>query len=220
MGALKRMILGRPLASEEAHPQRLPKILAPPVFASDALSSVAYATEEIMRVLILAGVAALSKSIPISIAVGILMIIVVISYRQTVRAYPNGGGAYIVTHENLGELPGLIAAAALLTDYILTVAFSIAAGAFAVTSLLPHANLSKLGLSLAFIAVIAIANLRGTKESGALFAIPTYAFVLSILVMILVGVARCKFATCPVATAPHPVPPQLKAFGIFIVLRA
>src|SRR5256714_14932673 len=138
MGALKRLILGRPLASEEAHHQLLPKILALPVFASDALSSVAYATEEIMRVLILAGVAALSKSIPISIAVGILMTIVVISYRQTVRAYPNGGGADIGTHQNLGVLPGLVAAAALLTDYILTVAVSIAAGAVAGSVPLPH----------------------------------------------------------------------------------
>src|SRR2546429_7442624 len=157
--ALKRILLGRPLASEEAHHQLLPKILALPVFASDALSSVAYATEEIMRVLILAGVAALSKSIPISIAVGILMTIVVISYRQTVRAYPNGGGAYIVTHENLGELPGLIAAAALLTDYILTVAVSIAAGAFAVASLLPHVHINRVALSLGFVALIAIPNL-------------------------------------------------------------
>ena len=225
MGAVKRVLLGRPLASEEAHHQLLPKILALPVFASDALSSVAYATEEIMLVLLLAGTAInptkhLKTSLFIALAVGILMIIVVISYRQTVRAYPNGGGAYIVTHENLGELPGLVAAAALLTDYILTVAVSIAAGAFAVTSLLPHANISKLGLSLAFIAVIAVANLRGTKESGAVFAIPTYAFVLSILVMIVVGVARCEFATCPVATVPHPVPPQLQAFGLFIILRA
>jgi len=160
MGAVKRLLLGRPLASEEAHHQLLPKILALPVFASDALSSVAYATEEIMLVLLLAGTAIdprkhLKVSMLIALAVGILMIIVVISYRQTVRAYPNGGGAYIVTHENLGELPGLIAAAALLTDYILTVAVSIAAGAFAVTSLLPHANISRLGLSLAFVAVIA-----------------------------------------------------------------
>src|SRR5436190_23988481 len=108
-----------------------------------------------MRVLILAGVAVLSKSIPISIAVGILMVIVVISYRQTVRAYPNGGGAYIVTHENLGELPGLIAGAALLTDYILTVAVSIAAGAFAVTSLLSRVHINRVGLSIAFIALIA-----------------------------------------------------------------
>ena len=226
MGAVKRLLLGRPLASEEAHHQLLPKILALPVFASDALSSVAYATEEIMLVLLLAGTMtqpgkSLGKSMPIAIAVGILMVIVVISYRQTVRAYPNGGGAYIVTHENLGELPGLIAAAALLTDYILTVAVSIAAGAFAVTSLLPHAHISKLGLSLAFIAVIAIANLRGTKESGALFAIPTYAFVLSILVMVLVGVSRCAFATCPTAHALNYVSPEkLQALSLFIILRA
>jgi len=226
MGAVKRLLLGRPLASEEAHHQLLPKILALPVFASDALSSVAYATEEIMLVLLLAGTMtqpgkSLGKSMPIAIAVGILMVIVVISYRQTVRAYPNGGGAYIVTHENLGELPGLIAAAALLTDYILTVAVSIAAGAFAVTSLLPHAHISKLGLSLAFIALIAIANLRGTKESGALFAIPTYAFVLSILVMVLVGVSRCAFATCPSAHALNYVSPEkLQALSLFIILRA
>src|SRR5437588_8135116 len=213
MGAVKRLLLGRPLASEEAHHQLLPKILALPVFASDALSSVAYATEEIMLVLLLAGTAMdpgknLGKSMGIAVAVGILMAIVVISYRQTVRAYPNGGGAYIVTHENLGELPGLVAAAALLTDYILTVAVSIAAGAFAVTSLLPHANLNKVVLSLVFITVIAIANLRGTKESGALFAIPTYAFVLSILLMIAIGVARCKFGTCPLANPVHPITPQ------------
>src|SRR5437660_6243504 len=215
------MLLGRPLASEEAHHQLLPKILALPVFASDALSSVAYATEEIMRVLILAGVAALSKSIPISIAVGILMTIVVISYRQTVRAYPNGGGAYIVTHENLGELPGLVAAAALLTDYILTVAVSIAAGAFAVTSLLSHVHISRVVLSLVFIALIAIANLRGTKESGALFAVPTYAFVLSILVMLAIGVSRCAFATCPQAHAlEHVTPKQLQTLSLFLILRA
>lgn len=220
MGALKRLILGRPLASEEAHHQLLPKILALPVFASDALSSVAYATEEIMRVLILAGVGALFKSIPISIAVGILMTIVVISYRQTVRAYPNGGGAYIVTHENLGEMPGLIAAAALLTDYILTVAVSIAAGAFAVASLLPHVQISRVALSMGFIALIAIANLRGTKESGALFAIPTYAFVLSILVMLAIGVSRCAFATCPRAVAPNPIPAGVQAVGLFLILRA
>ena len=226
MGAVKRLLLGRPLASEEAHHQLLPKILALPVFASDALSSVAYATEEIMLVLLLAGTLtqpgkSLGKSMPIAIAVGLLMVIVVISYRQTVRAYPNGGGAYIVTHENLGELPGLIAAAALLTDYILTVAVSIAAGAFAVTSLLPHANISKLGLSLAFIALIAIANLRGTKESGALFAIPTYAFVVSVLVMVAVGISRCAFATCPTAHALNYVSPEkLQALSLFIILRA
>src|SRR5207302_8019603 len=220
MGALKRLILGRPLASEEAHHQLLPKILALPVFASDALSSVAYATEEIMRVLVLAGVAALSRSIPISIAVGISMSIVVISYRQSVRAYPNGGGAYIVTHENLGELPGLVAAAALLTDYILTVAVSIAAGAFAVASLLPHVQINRVALSLGFVALIAIANLGGTKESGALFAIPTYAFVVSVLVMIAIGVSRCVFTSCPVAVAPTPIPAGAESLSLFLILRA
>src|ERR1700756_4000005 len=226
MGAVKRLLLGRPLASEEAHHQLLPKILALPVFASDALSSVAYATEEIMLVLLLAGTTMdprkhLGASMGIAVAVAILMVIVVISYRQTVRAYPNGGGAYIVTHENLGELPGLIAAAALLTDYILTVAVSIAAGAFAVTSLLPNAHLNRVGLSLAFIALIAIANLRGTKESGALFAVPTYAFVLSIMVMLAIGVSRCALATCPHAVVPNPMPvKQFQALGLFIILRA
>jgi len=229
MGALKRLILGRPLASEEAHHQLLPKILALPVFASDALSSVAYATEEIMLVLILAGTMkdptkSLGKSMPIAIAVSILMAIVVISYRQTVRAYPNGGGAYIVTHENLGELPGLVAAAALLTDYILTVAVSIAAGAFAVASLLPHMHINRVALSIGFIALISIANLRGTKESGALFAVPTYAFVLSIMVMLAIGVSRCTFATCAhSATAPAGTlisPKQFQALSLFLILRA
>jgi amino acid transporter len=228
MGVLKRLVLGRPLASEEAHHQLLPKILALPIFASDALSSVAYATEEIMLVLVFAGTMItptknLGKSMGIAIAVSILMAIVVISYRQTVRAYPNGGGAYIVTHENLGVLPGLVAGAALLTDYILTVAVSIAAGAFAVTSLLPNAHISRVGLSLAFIALIAIANLRGTKESGALFAIPTYAFVVSILVMIAIGVTRCSLATCPHATVPSPFipkPAEFKALTLFLILRA
>jgi amino acid transporter len=222
---MKRLVLGRPLASEEAHHQLLPKILALPVFASDALSSVAYATEEIMLVLITAGTMIdprknLGKSMGIAIAVSILMAIVVISYRQTVRAYPNGGGAYIVTHENLGVLPGLVAGAALLTDYILTVAVSIAAGAFAVTSLLPHVHINRVGLSLAFIALISIANLRGTKESGVLFAIPTYAFVLSIMVMIAIGVTRCSLATCPVAVSPNPFPPELRALSLFLILRA
>jgi amino acid transporter len=226
MGAVKRLLLGRPLASEEAEHQLLPKILALPVFASDALSSVAYATEEIMLVLILAGTAFsparnVGKSLGIAIAVSILMTIVVISYRQTVQAYPSGGGAYIVTHENLGELPGLIAAASLLTDYILTVSVSIAAGAFAVTTLVPSLTPHKVALSIVFILVITVANLRGTKESGTLFAIPTYSFVVSILVMIVVGVTRCTIGTCPHAQVIDPVRPEhLQAMGLFLLLRA
>lgn len=220
MGALKRVLLGRPLASEEAGHQLLPKILALPVFASDALSSVAYATEEIMRVLILVSVAALTTSMPIAVAVGVLMTIVVLSYRQTVHAYPGGGGSYIVTRENVGELPGLVAAAALLTDYVLTVAVSIAAGAFAIGSLVPTLLPHLVAVSLTFVALITVMNLRGVKESGSLFAIPTYAFVLSILVMIAVGVAKCTVGHCPTVVPPNPIPPEAKAFGLFVLLRA
>lgn len=198
MGALKRVLLGRPLASEEAGHQLLPKILALPVFASDALSSVAYATQEIMHALILAGTAALGKAMPISVAVSLLMAIVVVSYRQTVQAYPGGGGAYIVSHENLGEMAGLIAAAALLIDYILTVAVSIAAASFAIASLAPEtfADTHRVAMSLIFVAVITVANLRGTKESGAVFAVPTYAFVVSIVAMLAIAVPKCIFGTC------------------------
>jgi amino acid transporter len=220
VGALKRMVLGRPIATESAHEQLLPKILALPVFASDALSSVAYATEEIMLVLVGVSLGALTKALPISIAVAILMVIVVISYRQTVHAYPGGGGAYIVSKENLGELPGLIAAAALLTDYILTVAVSIAAGAFAIGSLVPSLLPHLQTMALIFLALITIANLRGVKESGTLFAIPTYAFVFSVLAMVAIGVTRCTVGTCPQATSPGAVAPGLKSLSLFLILRA
>lgn len=220
MSAMKRLLLGRPLATESAHEQLLPKILALPVFASDALSSNAYATEEIMRVLIAVSVGALSKALPISLAVAALMTIVVTSYRQTVHAYPGGGGAYIVSKENLGELTGLIAAAALLTDYILTVAVSIAAGAFAIGSLvpdlLPHLEL----MSLLFVVLITVANLRGVKESGTLFAIPTYAFVVSVLVMIAFGIVRCSVGTCPLVVIDDPISTEGKTLGLFLLLRA
>ena len=220
MGALKRLLLGRPLASEEAHHQLLPKALALPVFASDALSSNAYATEEILLVLGAAGTGALHFSIPIAIAVAALLLVVVTSYRQTVTAYPSGGGSYIVTKENLGILPGLIAAAALLTDYVLTVAVSIAAGAFALASLLPHAHLNRLTLSMVFLALVTLLNLRGTKESGLLFAIPTYGFVISILVMLVVGFARCTVGHCPDAETANSALKVTHSLSIFLVLRA
>jgi amino acid transporter len=220
MGALKRLLLGRPLASEEAEHQLLPKLLALPVFASDALSSNAYATEEILHALILAGMAALTKAMPIALAVGLLLVIVITSYRQTVRAYPSGGGSYIVTKENLGVTPGLVAAGALLTDYILTVAVSIAAGAFAVASAIPAMLPHKVAMSLAFLALITLLNLRGLKESGTLFAIPTYGFVLSIFVMIGVGLARCSFATCPTVHWPAELPEHTQLLGLWLILRA
>jgi amino acid transporter len=217
--ALKRFFLGRPIATEEAGHQLLPVLLALPVFASDALSSNAYATEEILHVLNDAGRMALSKSLPIAMAVGALLVVVVTSYRQTVRAYPRGGGSYIVTKENLGTTAGLVAGAALLTDYILTVAVSIAAGAFAMASLMHGLLEHRVALSLAFIALVTIMNLRGVKESGVLFAIPTYAFILSVFAMLITGFVRC-LGTCPVAEVPNPIPPGVHALSLFIILRA
>ncbi len=221
---LKRVLVGRAMASQRLEHTLLPKILALPVFSSDALSSVAYATEEILHVLLGATLAAYAYRyvMPIAAAIAILMAIVVASYRQTVRAYPNGGGAYIVSKENLGTIPGLIAAGALLTDYVLTVAVSIVAGVFALTSaatsLLPY----KVELSIGFVIFITLANLRGVRESGTLFAFPTYAFIVSILTMVAIGLARCV-GGCPLA---EPVPPAADLakvagpVGLFIVLRA
>ncbi|MGH2828968.1 MAG: APC family permease, partial [Actinomycetota bacterium] len=216
---VKRLLLGRPLASEESGHQLLPKILALPVFASDALSSVAYATEEIMHVLITAGSSRLGLSFPIAGAVGILLVIVVTSYRQTVRAYPRGGGSYIVTKENIGTTPGLIAAAALLCDYILTVAVSIAAGAFALASLVPALLNHRVILALGFVGLVTIMNLRGSKESGSLFAVPTYAFTASIMVMLAVGITRCTVGECPQAETAHETV-SLAPLGLFLLLKA
>jgi len=169
-GVVKRVLVGRRMASSRLEHTLLPKILALPVFSSDALSSVAYATEQILVVLLAASAASSSKVLPISIAIGTLMVIVVASYRQTVRAYPSGGGAYIVSKDNLGVFPGLLAAAALLADYILTVSVSVVAGVFAITSAVPSLDAHKVLLSIGFIVLITLANLRGVKESGTAFA--------------------------------------------------
>jgi amino acid transporter len=199
----------------------LPKVLALPVFSSDALSSVAYATEEILRVLLMASAAAVALVLPISFAIAALMIIVVLSYRQTVRAYPSGGGAYIVSKDNLGTFPGLLAAAALLTDYVLTVSVSVVAGVFAITSAVSSLNQHKVALSLGFILLITLANLRGVRESGTLFAIPTYGFIVSIFALILVGLVKC-LGGCPHAVNPSDSI-RLGAAGsasLFVILHA
>jgi amino acid transporter len=201
----------------------LPKTLALPVFASDALSSNAYATEEILLILVTttaAGAAAIQGLVlPIALAISALLAVVVVSYRQTVRAYPSGGGAYIVSRENLGRLPGLVAAASLLTDYVLTVSVSVAAGVFAIVSAAPGLAHLKVPLALGFVAFITLMNLRGVRESGTFFAVPTYAFIVSILVMIGTGLARCLDA-CPRAVVDHPVEHGVGALGVFAVLRA
>jgi amino acid transporter len=194
--AIKRLLVGRALRTEQAAHERLTKKTALAVFSSDALSSTAYATEEILLVLAVAAAATSGGSfsfvVPVSIGIAVLLAIVATSYRQTIHAYPSGGGAYIVAKENLGTTPGLIAGASLLVDYVLTVSVSIAAGVAAITSAVQGTryawlNDHKVILCLIFIAFIATANLRGVRESGAFFATPTYVFVVSFLFMIVFG---------------------------------
>ena len=216
---LKRLFLGRTMASSELEHTLLPKVIALPVFASDPLSSNAYATQEIMLVLGLAGAGALTRVIPISLAVAALLTIVVISYRQTVRAYPSGGGAYIVARENLGTYAGLLAAAALLIDYVLTVSVSITAGVDAIVSAAPNLREHKIELALAFVLLVTLLNLRGTKESGTLFAIPTYGFVVSIYVLIGTGLVRCV-GGCPLAESAGTHLETEQALTIFLLLKA
>jgi amino acid transporter len=187
LGQVKRLIVGAPIPSHEAHHERLSRVTGLAILSSDALSSVAYATEEILRVLLIGGIAALGLVTPIGIIIAVTLAIVVFSYRQTIHAYPNGGGAYIVAKENLGTMPSLIAAASLLIDYVLTVAVSVAAGVAAVTSAVPALAPWRVELSLGFVAILMFGNLRGVRESGRIFAVPTYFFIVSILGMLAFG---------------------------------
>ena len=216
---LKRVVIGKPRASRELKHQLLPKWMALPVFSSDPLSSVAYATEEMMLVLVLAGTAAYALVMPLAFAVATLLVIVVVSYRQTVRAYPQGGGAYRVARENLGDIPGLTAASALLIDYSLTVSVSIAAGVAAIISAVPAGAQYRLQIALAFVALVTIANLRGVKEAGTLFAIPTYTFVLTMFVMIISGMVQC-IGGCPEAPLSGGVMEPEAGLTLFLILRA
>jgi amino acid transporter len=217
---LKRVVVGRPMASEELEETLLPKWLALPIFASDPLSSVAYATEAALVVLVGASAGAAHLAFPVALAIAALLAIVVLSYRQTVQVYESSGGAYVVARENLGRLPSLVAAAALLTDYVLTVAVSVAAGVLALTSAAAGLRGHELTLSLACVALIALANLRGVREAGLLFALPTYGFVASIFALVGVGVVRCADGTCPQAAAPHPLASGAGVVTAFVVLRA
>src|SRR5918992_1889190 len=179
---IKRVFIGRPKSSGELGHTLLPKSIALPVFASDALSSMSYASQEVLLVLAVAGSAALSLAVPVTVAVSLLLAIVIVSYRQIVRAYPGGGGAYVVAYENLGMYPGLVVAASLQIDYVLTVAVSITAGADAIVSAFTAAGPYKIAITIGLVGFVTLANLRGTKESGKLFAVPTYGFVLSMYV--------------------------------------
>jgi amino acid transporter len=216
----KRRLIGKPLASDQAQHQLLPKRLALPVFASDPLSSVAYATEEAMLVLALAGAGAFGHLTPISFAIATLLTIVVISYRQTIKAYPNGGGAFIVANDNIGLGAGVVAASALLTDYTLTVAVSMAAGVAAVTSAVPDLLPYRVPLAIGFVALVTIANLRGAKESSNLFALPTYAFVTTVFTMLIVGFVECADGECPQAASASAEIEPIAAISLLLILRA
>jgi amino acid transporter len=208
------------MASGELEETLLPKTLALPIFASDPLSSVAYATESALVVLVAASAGAAHLVFPISIAIAALLAIVVASYRQTVQAYESSGGAYIVAKDNLGTFPSLLAAAALLTDYVLTVAVSIAAGIFAVTSLAPSLEAHKVLLSLGCLGVIVLVNLRGIRESGLAFALPTYAFVAAMFALVGVGLVKSLLGQTPHAVVPHPIASGAGAVTLFVLLRA
>lgn len=214
----KTLLVGRPLETHQIQHERLPKWKALAVFSSDALSSVAYATQEILIPLSLFSVLAMNWSLPIGLGIAVLLAIVAASYSQTIKSYPNGGGAYIVVMENLGVKPGLITAAALLIDYVLTVAVSAAAGVEAIASAIPFFFEHKVALGCIAILIVTLINLRGVKESGTIFALPTYVFVFALSALLVTGVLRVVTGSLP-AQAPllHETYP---AVPLFLILRA
>jgi amino acid transporter len=222
-GKIKRTVIGAPLSTAQAAHERLTKVKALAVLSSDALSSVAYATEEILHVLLLAGVGALALSLPIGAGIVALLLIVGISYRQTIKAYPAGGGSYIVAKDNLGELPALTAGAALLFGYIVTVAVSIAAGVAALTSAVPQLRDYRVTLGLGFIFLVTLLNLRGIRESGSIFAVPTYLFLVGIIGMIVLGLVRAAsqgfVAQAPVISGGE-IGTTTQTVGILLILTA
>ncbi|MFI7195568.1 APC family permease [Nocardia nova] len=199
----KRVVLGRPFRSDRLGETLLPKRLALPIFASDPLSSVAYATQEILLILTLGGLSYLYLTPWVAGGVVVLLAVVALSYRQVVRAYPSGGGSYEVVAENLGAIPGLVVAAALLVDYVMTVAVSVAAGVDNVISAAPALNPHRVLIDIGFIVALTAMNLRGVRESGRAFAVPTYAFVAGVMVMISIGVVETLIGHAPVAESAH-----------------
>ncbi len=217
----KAWLIGRPLANEEEIGERLPKRLALPIFSSDAISSSAYATEEILRVLVIGGAAAFLLSLEVAIAISILLAVVALSYRQVCRAFPNGGGAYAVARQELSPLLGLVAAAALLIDYVMTVAVSTSSAIEQLISIAPGINDVRIELALISIALITVANLRGLRESGNIFAIPTYLFLG--LALSIVGIGVFRVVTGQVISSPaHPEAMDLgtQSIGLFLLLKA
>lgn len=220
---IRQLLFGARIPTSLELGERIGKVKGLAVFASDNISSSAYATEEIMRVLLVAGLGAMAAlTLPITLAIIVVLAIVVVSYQQTIRAYPNGGGSYIVANDNLGAFPGLTAAAALLTDYVLTVAVSIAAGVAALTSIFPQLFDMRVALGVTFVVVLAIGNLRGIRESATIFAIPTYVYLVAIFGLLGYGLFRFATATLPTYTAPAEwsSAETIGPIGILLILRA
>lgn len=215
-----QILLGRPLETSAAPHQAIGKVPALAIFASDALSSVAYATEEILLILAIAGSIYFGLSIPIAIAICLLLLVLTISYRQTIFAYPNGGGAYIVARDNLGELAAKTAGAALLTDYILTVAVSISAGVAQLNSAIPELQPFRVYIAVGLIFVITIVNLRGVREASVAFAIPTYFFLTMAFLTLIAGAWRWAAGTLEPVTGAEMVEQTLKPLTLFLILRA
>ncbi|MBK9941137.1 MAG: APC family permease [Kouleothrix sp.] len=224
LAELKRLFVGRPLATEQLAHERLTKRIALAVFSSDALSSVAYATEAILIALLAARGNALGYATPISIGIALLLITVAFSYRQTIIAYPQGGGTYIVSRENLGINPSLVAASALLIDYVLTVAVSMSAAVAAITSAVHLLEPYRIELAIGLISLVTLANLRGIKESGQIFAVPTYLFIVSMFALIGAGLVNVIMSGGVVTPAPAPAIPMIaeetQALSFFLLLRA
>jgi amino acid transporter len=220
--ALRRILIGERIPSRlEAH-QRVGIAKGLAIFASDNISSSAYATEEIMRVLVLAGAGALVLTTPFTVGIIVVLAVVVMSYQQLIRAYPNGGGSYVVASENLGRLPGLVAAGALLTDYVLTVAVSVAAGVAALTSIFPALFPERVAVGILFIGLLWVGNLRGIRESGTLFAIPTYVYLAAILGLVAYGGWLALTGGLPAYQAPAGWRPEIgsEQLGLLLILRA
>jgi amino acid transporter len=219
--SFKRTLVGRRMPMGSLEDELLPRWIALPIFASDPLSSVAYATEAGLVVLVATSVSSRGLIVPISAVIAALLAVVVLSYRQTIFAYPNGGGSYVVAKENLGQMAGLVAAASLLIDYVLTAAVSIASGVLAVTSAVPELSTHAVELSLGVLVVLVLVNLRGVRESGFVFALPTYGFIIAIGATIAIGVVRGVFFGWPTAHVPDPAHAGLATgVGIVVLLRA
>ena len=217
---LLRAVVGAPLRSTAIARERMRNLVALPVLSADALSSVAYGPEALLAVLVLGGAAGLGLALPVAAAIAVLMLAVGLSYRQTIRAYPHGGGSYVVASANLGRGAGLVAAGGLMTDYVITVAISIASGLAAVTSAIPALSASVVPLGVAVLAFLVAANLRGVRQAGTLFAAPTYAFILAMTALVAVGVSQIVAGwPAPVPSAAPP-PQATEAVGVLLVLRA